>query len=208
MLCSVMSFSAAGLASAGQVRYAGHVRLARTSCCGFNQVVLKVFPKRTSSSLPSGPDQRRSDGLPATPADTVGQMSAGGKSRGRGKPAAAAKPSRTVSHRWRDYQSAAGRRPIKEFLAGLEDEDLASVVAAMAEVRQKGLQAARHLEGDIYEVRADGKGVIYRVLFAPQGKHKQVFLSLEAFKKKTQRTPPQSIQLAKRRLLDWKRRGK
>lgn len=77
----------------------------------------------------------------------------------------------------------------------------------MTEVRQKGLQAARHLEGDIYEVRADGKNVIYRVLFAPQGKHKQVFLSLEVLKKKTQKTPVLSIRLAKRRLLDWKRRG-
>ena len=52
------------------------------------------------------------------------------------------------------------------------------MVAAMKEVRQQGLQAARHLDGEIYEVRADGKGVIYRVLFAPQGRHKQVFLSL------------------------------
>ena len=131
-------------------------------------------------------------------AATVGRMSRGGKARGRGK----------APHRWRDYQTASGRRPIKEFLDGMDDEDLASVVAAMKEVRQHGLQAARHLEGEIYEVRADGKGVIYRVLFAPQGKHKQVFLSLEAMKKKTQKTPPQTIRLAKRRLLDWQRRGK
>jgi phage-related protein len=116
--------------------------------------------------------------------------------------------SRKVAHRWRDYQTAAGRRPIKEFLALLGDEDLASVVAAMTEVRQKGLRAARHLDGEIYEVRADGKGVVYRVLFAPQGRHKQVFLSLEALKKKSQKTPVQSIRLAKRRLLDWEKRAK
>jgi phage-related protein len=112
-----------------------------------------------------------------------------------------------VAHRWRDYQTASGRRPIKEFLADLGDEDLASVVAAMKEVRQRGLEAARHLDGEIYEVRADGKGVIYRVLFAPQGKHKQVFLSLEAITKKTQKTPPNVIRLAKRRLRDWESRG-
>lgn len=132
----------------------------------------------------------------------------GGKARGRKLATASeARAPRKVAHRWRDYQTASGRRPIKEFLDRLDDEDLASVIAAMKEVRQQGLQAARHLEGEIYEVRADGKGVIYRVLFAPQGKHKQVFLSLEALKKKTQKTPPQVIQLAKRRLLDWKRRG-
>jgi phage-related protein len=89
----------------------------------------------------------------------------------------------------------------------LDDVDLAAVAAAMGEVRREGLRAARHLEDEIYEVRADGKGVIYRVLFAPQGKRKQVLLSLEAFKKKTQRTPPQSIALARRRLRDWQRRG-
>jgi phage-related protein len=134
----------------------------------------------------------------------------GGKEKGRGrKPRTASSPGgqRAVTHRWRDYKTASGRRPVKEFLDRLNDEDLASVVAAMREVRQQGLQAARHLEGEIYEVRADGKGVIYRVLFAPQGRRKQVFLSLEAFKKKTQKTPPEAIRLAKRRLLDWERRG-
>jgi phage-related protein len=69
------------------------------------------------------------------------------------------------------------------------------------------VEAARHLGGEIYEVRADGKGVIYRVLFAPQGKHKQVFLFLEAIKKKTQKTPADVIRLAKRRLRDWESRG-
>jgi phage-related protein len=134
------------------------------------------------------------------------------KRKGRGEKKSAKGPSarvpRKLAHRWRDYQTASGRRPIKEFLDALDDEDLASVVAAMKEVRQQGLKAARHLEGEIYEVRADGKGVIYRVLFAPQGKHKQVFLSLEALKKKTQKTPPQALRLARRRLLDWQRRGK
>lgn len=65
------------------------------------------------------------------------------------------------------------QRPVKEFLDGLDDVDLASVVAAMVDVRRNGLRAARHLEGDIYEVRADGRGVIYRVLVAPQGKNKR-----------------------------------
>ena len=109
--------------------------------------------------------------------------------------------------RWRDYRTASGRRPVKEALDELSDPDLAAVAAAMREVREQGLRAARHLEGDIYEVRADGVGVIYRVLFAPQGTDKQVLLSLEAFKKKTQRTPREKIRLARRRLSDWKRRG-
>jgi len=35
----------------------------------------------------------------------------------------------------------------------------------------------------------------------------RVLLSLEAFKKKTRRTPKDKIALAKRRLRDWERRG-
>jgi len=82
--------------------------------------------------------------------------------------------SRKPRRRWRDYRTASGRRPVKESLDDLGDADLASVAAAMPEVRDKGLRAARHLEGDIYEVRADGVGVIYRVLFAPQGADKHI----------------------------------
>ena len=114
----------------------------------------------------------------------------------------------TVKRRWRDYTTESGRRPVKEFLDELDDADVASIVAAMVSVRQDGLRAARHLEGDIYEVRADGKGAIYRILFAPQGKSKQVLLSLEGFKKKTQKTPVATIRLAKRRLRDWECRGR
>lgn len=119
----------------------------------------------------------------------------------------AGSPGRVVRRRWRDYATESGRRPVKEFLDGLDDVDLASVVAAMVDVRRNGLRAARHLDGDIYEVRADGRGVIYRVLFAPQGKNKQVLPSLEGFRKKTQKTPAATVRLAKRRLKDWERRG-
>lgn len=46
-------------ASAGHVRYSGHVQFALTSCCGFNRVVLKVFGRsdvryRVCVTKPSG----------------------------------------------------------------------------------------------------------------------------------------------------------
>lgn len=109
--------------------------------------------------------------------------------------------------RWRDYRTAAGRRPIKEFIDGLSDTDAAAVVAAMRDVRDAGLAAARHLRGDIYEVRADGDRQTYRILFAPEGRRTQVLLALEGFTKKTQKAPPEKIRLAERRLADWRRRG-
>ncbi len=81
------------------------------------------------------------------------------------------------------------------------------VVAAMKDVRETGLTAARHLRGEIYEVRADGERQTFRLLFAPEGRRSQVLLALEAFSKKTQKTPHAKIELAERRLADCRRRA-
>ena len=92
--------------------------------------------------------------------------------------------------------------------AFVSDSDKAAIVAAMQEVRREGPRAARHLRGDLFEVRADGERVIYRVLFAREGTRGQILLSLAAFDKKTQKTPPRQIELAERRLRDWRSRGR
>ena len=113
-----------------------------------------------------------------------------------------------TKRRWRDYRTAAGRRPVKEFIDELSDVDAAAVVAAMQDVRNEGLAAARHLRGEIYEVRADGDRQTFRILFALEGRRSQVLLSLEGFSKKTQKTPPEKITVAERRLADWRRRGR
>lgn len=110
--------------------------------------------------------------------------------------------------RWRDYRTSAGRRPVAEFIRQLSDPDAAAVVAAMKEVALDGFVAARHLRGEIYEVRADGDRVIFRILFAAEGRRGQVLLALEAFGKKTQKTPPATVTLAERRLKDWRARGR
>lgn len=115
---------------------------------------------------------------------------------------------RIVQRRWRDYRTAAGKRPVKEFIMNLSDEDRAEVSIAMREVRLQGLSAARHLRGDIYEVRATGAQEEFRILFATEGKLRQVLLSLEAFSKKTRKTPPPKIELAEQRLADWRRRSR
>jgi phage-related protein len=109
--------------------------------------------------------------------------------------------------RWRDYRTTSGRSPVEEFIDSLSDTDAAAVLAGMAEVRERGLIAARHLDGDIWEVRVDGDRVIYRILFAEEGSRGRVLLALEGFKQKTQKTPRPTIELARRRLNDWRRRG-
>jgi phage-related protein len=111
-----------------------------------------------------------------------------------------------VGHRCRDYRTPAGGRPERKFLDGLSIEDKAEIVAAMADVRIEGLRAARHLRGDIYEVRAEGHRSM-RILFAQEGKKGRVLLALEGFEKKTQKTPDQLIRLAERRLAAWRSRS-
>lgn len=97
---------------------------------------------------------------------------------------------------------------MKEFIDGLSDADVAAVIAAMKEVQVDGLVAARHVRGEIYEVRADGDRQAFRILFAAEGRAQQVLLVLEGISKKTQRTPPEAIRLAERRLSDWRRRAR
>lgn len=93
-----------------------------------------------------------------------------------------------------------------DFLMGLTSEHRAEVVSQMRKLRAQGTKAARHLRGDIYEVRAFIDKVGYRVLFAEEGRYSEVLLSLEAYQKHGQRTPDHEIDLAERRLRDWRGR--
>ena len=78
----------------------------------------------------------------------------------------------------------------------------------MKEVAREGLRVARHLRGDIWEVRVEAENAAFRVLFSTEGRAQQVLLTLEAFSKRTQKTPARTIRLAEQRLADWRRRGR
>jgi phage-related protein len=95
---------------------------------------------------------------------------------------------------------------VKDFLDALSVEDRAEVAAAMADVRIEGLRVARHIRGEIYEVRAEGPRTSVRVLFAQEGNKGRILLALDAFEKKTQKTPDRLIRLAAKRLADWRGR--
>lgn len=82
------------------------------------------------------------------------------------------------------------------------------MVAAMKEVSVEGLVVARHLRGDVYEVRAEARTRSFRVLFAAEGRRSQVLLSLSAFEKRTQKTPRPELELAEVRLRDWRARAR
>lgn len=110
--------------------------------------------------------------------------------------------------RWRYYRTAAGSMPVREFLRALDPEDRRAVRVAMALVAERGRGSARHLRGDIYEVRATSLGRGFRVLFSAEGHRHYILLALSAFEKKSQKTPGPEIDLAEARLRDWRQRGR
>ena len=118
----------------------------------------------------------------------------------------ASKPKR-ASRQWRDYRTPAGGRPVKDVFDELDDEEVAAIVAGMKDIVQAGLPAAKHLRGDVYEVRADAATRSFRLLFAAEGQYSQVLLSLSVFVKKTQKTPKRELDVAEARLRDWRARG-
>ena len=123
-------------------------------------------------------------------------------------PARRKRAGQVPERRWRVYTTPSGRSPIRDFIATLTDEEAADVAAAMSDVRRSGVRAAKHVEGEIYEVKADSERQTFRILFAQEGAHDQVLLVLEGFSKKQQRLPRDRIDLAQRRLRDWRSRGR
>ena len=79
----------------------------------------------------------------------------------------------------------------------------------MKELRITGLAHpdVNHLRGDIWQLEVDGLRVIYRLLFAQEGRYGQVLLALEVVNKKWQKAKQRHLQIAENRLSDWRRRG-
>lgn len=86
----------------------------------------------------------------------------------------------------------------------LTSDERAEITAAMREVTRDGLAAAKHLTGDIYEVKADTNDKFFRALFAAEGQYGQVLLSLDGFVKKSNKTPKAKLDLAEKRLKSWR----
>jgi len=116
-------------------------------------------------------------------------------------------PGPAFRRQWRFYRTPTGASPVRHFLAALEPEDANAVRAAMRAVAIEGRVGARHLRGDIYEVRAARSGRAWRLLFSAEGRFHHVLLALSAFEKRTPKAPRAEIELAESRLHDWRRRG-
>lgn len=102
------------------------------------------------------------------------------------------------------YRSASGDEPVREWLKALDKTDRHVVGEDIAYVQYKwpiGKPRVDHLRGSVWEVRSKIGNRIARVLFAVE--QSEVIL-LHAFIKKTQQTNPADIELATKRLKEWK----
>lgn len=102
------------------------------------------------------------------------------------------------------YRSASGDEPVRDWLKALNKQERQSIGEDIAYVQYKwpiGKPRVDHLRGPIWEVRSTIGNRIARVLFAVE----QVeMILLHAFIKKTQQTDPADIELALKRMKDWK----
>jgi phage-related protein len=100
----------------------------------------------------------------------------------------------------RFYASGAGRRPVREWLLELPDNDRRIVGKDIQKVEfgwPIGMPYCRPLGNGLWEVRSDLEdGRIGRVIFTIIGGE---MVLLHAFVKKAHKTPPQEIDLALRR---------
>ena len=108
---------------------------------------------------------------------------------------------------WRLYRTSLDHRVIRDELLALPREAYAEVKGAMDDVEDLGLQTSKRLRNEIRDIDAGDptQGTTYRLLFAVDGREGQILLGLVFFNKKT-KTPPRYIDLAEKRLADWRSR--
>src|SRR5579871_5310260 len=86
---------------------------------------------------------------------------------------------------WRRYRTPSGRNPIGEFLHDLPADHSRVLANAMRSVRETGVRGARHLRGDLYEVRAQTGQAHYRLIFSQESR--AVLLALVVYDKNTEK---------------------
>ena len=102
------------------------------------------------------------------------------------------------------YRSASGDEPVREWLKALDKADRQTIGEDIAYVQFKwpiGKPRVDHLRGSIWEVRSKMGNRIARLLFTV-GQSEMILP--HAFVKKTRQTNSTDIELATKRLKEWK----
>ena len=103
------------------------------------------------------------------------------------------------------YRSPAGAEPVRDWLRGLPEGDRRAIGADLALVQvgwPVGMPLCRPLSGGLWEVRSDlPSHRIARLLFFV---HENRIGVVHGFIKKTQKTPPDDLELARKRMQEMK----
>ncbi len=104
------------------------------------------------------------------------------------------------------YSTSQAREPVREWLRGLPREERRVVGIDLQRLEYRwpvGMPLSRPLGGGVQELRSSlPGGRIARVLFFVDEEH---LILVHGFIKKTQTTPKQDLDLARRRKRDWER---
>jgi phage-related protein len=106
------------------------------------------------------------------------------------------------------FATATGRCPVKEYLRGLSAREATGLLRAIGLLKECGTELAaphaRFLGDKLWELRVQG-ALQHRVLyFATSGRR---LVLLHAFAKKTRRTPPTELAVARKRMAEYVKRG-
>ena len=106
------------------------------------------------------------------------------------------------------YEKEDGSRPAYEYIRTLPDKMRARIYKIAAMLEEEGMQArmpySEYLQDGIFQIRAQQEGNISSVLyFFAVGK---TIVLTNGFTKKTPKTPPAEIKLAKKYKQDYERR--
>jgi len=105
------------------------------------------------------------------------------------------------------FKTETGREPVREWIKSLMQEEQHIIGSDMLAVQYgwpMGMPLVRKLEEELWEMRSTLGNRIARVLFTVQG---AVMVPLHGFIKKSQKTPKDDLDLARRRLRELKRRA-
>jgi phage-related protein len=106
------------------------------------------------------------------------------------------------------YEDEHGKQPVAEFLDSLDQRARARFLWSMEQLRIRNVQAkfplVRHLEGDLWELREESQTNIYRIVYFFYTGRRIVFV--HGFQKKTEKTPPRELELARSRRQDFETR--
>jgi len=101
------------------------------------------------------------------------------------------------------YKTSNGNEPVREWLQSLSKEIKKIVgedIRTVQIVWPHGMPLVKHMGGKLWEIRSSIPNGIVRILFTIKNEH---IVLLHSFIKKTQKTPQQELEMARKRLKEW-----